>query len=215
VTYKLAYRAVLGFEWWFQWTLYVPFLLVLTIFLCLTYILRARTQREALQLADKQKSVYEGVWAKETAGSQTTAGGGDRQENNNPVGMQLNEQVEVETRILTGRRNLRRTKSTIRVIDSDTSVSVYNDSHAFLRCIGEMCHDADSKISQTREHELQSFAKSCPSGWYRTFVYKLGVGGLGLYSTRGKRRQRIENLGMISNTNLHVIQSASASMSNF
>jgi len=192
--------AVLGFEWWFQWTLYVPFLLVLTIFLCLTYILRARTQREALQLADKQKSVYEGVWAKETAGSQTTAGGGDRQENNNPVGMQLNEQVEVETRILTGRRNLRRTKSTIRVIDSDTSVSVYNDSHAFLRCIGEMCHDADSKISQTREHELQSFAKSCPSGWYRTFVYKLGVGGLGLYSTRGKRRQRIENLDILFET---------------
>jgi len=201
VTYKLAYRIGLGFEWWFQWLVLTPFLSALIIFLSLTYILRARTQREAFHIGQHQTNIYESVWEQEI-GASPTMGGADGQLVDETFGA---ESVVSKPNML--KRRLSRADSTIRPTSLNTSPDVQVRAahlgrvHAdgtVLDHIAETCRGLNVQISQTRERELQSYSKSCP--WYRNLIHKLGAGGMGLYSMKGKRRQRSENLGMACHT---------------
>ena len=182
---KFACRVVLGFEWWFQWIIYAPFLTALIIFLSLTYILRTRTQREALRIEQYQTNIYEKAWEQETASSQTDGQVGDE-----PVS------TEFQPSIL--KRRMSRRNSTTISSRLDTSANVQQGcSDIMLQHIDETCHALNDRISKKRDSEMRSYFKRCP--WYQILSYKIGAGGLGLYSMKGKRRQRSENLGMDNN----------------
>jgi hypothetical protein len=54
-----------GLDVWFQWIIGLPVMVILSIFIVMTYILRVSTKRKAQQMTELQMENYERVWALE------------------------------------------------------------------------------------------------------------------------------------------------------
>eukprot|EP00001_Collodictyon_triciliatum_P014417 02732_4 len=88
-----------------------------------------------------------------------------------------------------------RTSKLLRRIRSKKAVDMRSDKtcEQALEQIGDLCGKTKARLSLARKQQM--FGETFP--WYRRLLHRLGVGGLGLYSRHGKRRQRSKNIDII------------------